>query len=111
MTRLGVVAGQNPSFQQSATNVLSMDADQALRGRTFHSALEPYVIIAFIFDATTFSAELTMMTELGLPNVPMPKDVPDGSDLVVEDVAAADDGSDSTGLAGILVMLPMLLMF
>ena len=51
------------------------------------------------------------MAELGLRTVPMPEDVPDGSDLADEDVAAADDGSDSTGLAGILVMLPMLLMF
>ena len=49
------------------------------------------------------------MAELGLPNVPMPEDVPDGSDLADEDVA--DDDSDSTGLAGILLMLPMLLMF
>ena len=51
------------------------------------------------------------MAELGLPNVPMPEDVPDGSDLADEDVATADDGSYSTGLAGILVMLPNLLMF
>ena len=49
------------------------------------------------------------MTELGLQNVPMPEDVPNGSYLADEDVA--DDGSDSTGLAGILEMLPMLLMF
>ena len=88
-----------------------MKADQALSGRTLHIALEPYEIIEVIFDAPTFSAKLTTIAELGLPNVSMPEDVPDGSDLADEDVAAADDGSDSTGLAGILVMLPMLLMF
>ena len=47
------------------------------------------------------------MTELGLQNVPMPEDVPDGSDLADEDVATADDCSDSTGLASILLKLPM----
>ena len=34
MTRLGVVAGQNPGFHQSTPNVSSMDPDQALSGRT-----------------------------------------------------------------------------
>ena len=51
------------------------------------------------------------MTELGLPNVPMLEDVPYGSELADEDVSAAEDGSDSAGLAGTLLMLPMLLMF
>ena len=111
MMRLGVVAGQNPSFHQSTPNVSSMDPDQALSGRTLHIALEPYEIIEVIFDAPTFSAKLTTMAELGLSNVPMPEDVPYGSDLADEDVATADDGSYSTGPAGILVMLPNLLMF
>ena len=110
ITRLGAVEGQNPGFHQSAPEVSSIDPDDVLDGRTLNVELAPYEIIEVVFDNPEFSSELTTMALTGLPLVPMTETVTDDSQHQTDDDAlASDDGAG--GLAGILLMLPMLFLF
>ena len=72
-------------------------------GRTLNVELAPYKIIEVVFDNPEFSPEVTTMALTGLPLVPMTETVTDDHAL------ASDDGAG--GLAGILLMLPMLFLF
>ena len=67
-------------------------------------------IIEVVFDNPEFSSELTTMALTGLPLLPMTETVTDDSQHQTDDDAlASDDGAG--GLAGILLMLPMLFLF
>ena len=110
ITRLGAAEGQNPGFHQTAPEVSSIDPSDVLDGSTLTVELAPYEIIEVVFDDPEFSSELTTMTLTGLPIVHIAETEADDSEQQVNDGALEDDGG-AGGLAGVLAMLPMLLLF
>jgi hypothetical protein len=110
ITRLGAAEGQNPGFHQTAPEVSSIDPGDVLDGSTLTVELAPYEIIEVVFDDPEFSSELTTMTLTGLPIVHIAETEADDSEQQVNDGALEDDGG-AGGLAGVLAMLPMLLLF
>ena len=79
-------------------------------GSTLTVELAPYEIIEVVFDDPEFSSELTTMTLTSLPIVHIAETEADDSEQQVNDGALEDD-SGAGGLAGVLAMLPMLLLF